>query len=145
MDIMLTVGAVLILGFILNVILKQTYNLIFFIGRKPILWITCISIVSLAIWALASTFDWSVSIPAWACTIALIMNWPPSQKTQDTQITASAIADEMYREMGIPKGRLLYRIGLVSFIITSVASWILFYGESCVGSECQSILESFLS
>lgn len=144
MDIIITIGSVLILGFILNAILKLAYNLIFFIGRKPILWITCISFVSIAIWAMGSAFDWSVSIPAWACTIALIMNWPPKQKPLDTQLTASEIADEMYREMGIPRGRLLYRLGLVSFLITSLASWILFYGESCAGGECQNLLESLL-
>lgn len=136
MNVILTVIGILILGFILNVILKQTYNLIFIFGKKPFAWALTTGLVSFAFWFMCAAFAWSVSIPAWACTIAFFMNVPPSHSKGGKEL-----ANVMYSEMGIENGALLYRIGLGMFVVLAIASWVIFYGEFCNSAgQCSSLV-----
>lgn len=70
------------------------------------------------------------------------MNLPPGQKSAEEQQAVQAMADEVYSEMGIRRGRLLHRLGLVVFVVACLASWVVFYGEVCSGGKCQSIFSS---
>ena len=142
MNLVLTIIGIIVFGFIVNVILKQTYNFIFFLGKKPYLWIGSVVVVSLIVWGLSAIVEWSVSIPAWSCIIALVMNWPPGQNTKEEAEAVRTISDEVYAEMGIRYGRLLHRLGLVAFAITCIGFWIIFYGEVCADGECTKIINN---
>jgi hypothetical protein len=128
MGIVLAIIGIIVLGFVVNVAIKQSYNFLFFLGRKPLLWIIFVGIVAIAVWGLSDVARWGVSVPAWACTIALFMNLSPRQKSAEEQQAIQAMADEVYSEMGIRHGRLLYRLGLVVFVVACLASWVVFYG-----------------
>lgn len=133
---------IVLLGFVTNVLLKQTYNFIFIIGQKPFVWMVLVAIVGIVVWGICAAFDWSVNIPAWASTMAFFMNLPPGHKNPGGKESAHQLTDEIYAEMGIKNGRILYRLGLTIFVFSCFVSWVLFYGESCSGNECQSIIEN---
>lgn len=126
MDLVLTVIGVLALGFLINVILKQTYNFIFFFAKKPILWSVLITGVAALLWFICAFSGASVSVPFWASAIALYMNWPPKLTKNEKEL-----AKEMYVDMGLPKGPAFYRLGLFGFVTASLISWLVFYSESC--------------
>jgi hypothetical protein len=142
MNTVLTLVGIVTLGFIMNIVLKQSYNFLFIIFKKPLLWVATIAVAAIAVWSISAAFKWGVSVPAFACAIALFMNFPPRQKSADDKRTIQEMADEIYSEMGIKHGRLLHRIGLAGFVLTCLLSWIAFYGEVCSGGECQSIIKS---
>lgn len=134
METILMITGILLLGFVINVLLKQTYNFIFVIEHKPVLWILIMGIVSALVWGISAIFSWNVNIPAWSTTIAFFMNLPPEHKNREEKENVNQMVDEFYSGMGIKHGRLLYRLGLISFVLSGIASWILFYGEIC--HEC---------
>lgn len=142
MDTILMITGILLLGFVINVLLKQTYNFIFFIGQKPILWIFVVATLGVIIWSISAAFSWDVNIPAWSSTIAFFMNLPPEHKSREEKERTNLMVDEFYAEMGVKNGRLLYKLGLISFACSGIASWLLFYSEICSGSECKSIFEN---
>lgn len=126
MNIALSILGILILGFLLNVVLKQTYNFIFFLAKKPILWVFIVTILSSLFWLLCAFVGWSVSIPAWAAIMAFFMNLPPSSTKESKEL-----ANEMYTEMGLKHGSLLYRFGLGGFVVASIVCWVIFYSQTC--------------
>lgn len=126
MDIVLNIIGILALGFFVNVVLKQTYNFVFFMGKKPLLWVLVVAAVSVLLWFVCALLGWSVSIPAWAATIAFFMNIPPRSNSE-----SKAQASEMYSELGLKHGAILYRVGLGGFVVASIAGWVIFYGQSC--------------
>jgi hypothetical protein len=142
MNIVLSLTGILIFGFIINVILKQSYNFLFFLGRKPLAWIGSVVVIALIVWGVSAIAGWGVSIPAWACALALFLNLPPSQNTAEEKETVKMMADEVYAEMGIKHGRLLHRAGLAVFAFTCLGSWVIFYGEVCTGKECTRIIQN---
>ena len=143
MDIVLLIAGILILGFLVNVLLKQSYNFIFFLGKKPVLWIVSVFVIAVVVWGISSALGWRVSVPAWACTLAFFMNIAQRYDSADEKKAVQAMADEVYAEMGLKHGRLLRRIGLTAFVLACLGSWVVFYGEVCSGDECTSIIESF--
>ena len=137
MNLLLTFIGILVLGFVLNVILKQTYNFIFFIGKKPVVWALVFGLVTIVFWFICASFGWSVSTPAWASTMAFFMNLPSSSSKG-----AKELANEMYSEMGIKNGALFYRIGLGIFVVSAIASWVVFYGHVCNSAgQCSGLFE----
>jgi len=132
MDIALSIIGILVLGFVLNVMFKQSYNFVFFLAKKPLLWVCLVTALSGLFWFISGFSGLSVSSAAWATTMAVFMNLPPSS-TSD----AKALANEMYAEMGIKHGALLYRIGLAGFVVSALVGWVIFYGQSCNSAgEC---------
>lgn len=129
MNTILTVLVIVALAFVVNVLLKQSYNLLFFVGRKPIAWIVSATVIGVGTWSVSAMAGWNVSVPAWACAIALVMNLPPRQQSSDKQRQVQTAVDEVYREMGIRNGRFLYRVGLAVFLVASVGSWVVLYGR----------------
>lgn len=129
MDILLGIIGILALGFFVNVVLKQTYNFIFYLGRKPFLWVLVSVAVGGLLWFVSAAFNWSVSIPGWASVIAFFMNLPP-RSTPESKMQAN----EIYAEAGLKHGALLYRIGLGGFVVSSVVGWVVFYGQSCTSA-----------
>ncbi len=142
MSTVLTIVGIVVLGFIVNIVLKQSYNFLFILSKKPLLWIATIAVVAIVIWSVSAAFKCGVSIPAWVCAIALLMNLPPRQKSADDKRAVQAMADEIYSEIGIKHGRLLHRMGLAAFVLACLISWATLYGEICSGGECRSIIGS---
>ena len=133
---------ILALSFIVNFLLKQSYNFLFFLLKKPSLWIISVLITAISFWYLSSVLGWSVSVPTWACTLAFLMNLPPSYDTDSDKQAANEAADVLYTDLGIRYGRLLYRAGLAAFVLASLGSWILFYGEICSSNGCIPIVDA---
>ncbi len=131
---------ILALSFIVNFLLKQSYNFLSFLLKKPLLWITSVLITAISFWYLSSVLGWSVSVPTWACTLAFLMNLPPSYDTDSEKQAANEAADVLYRESGIRYGRLLYRAGLAAFVLASMGSWVVFYSELCNRYDCIRIV-----
>lgn len=132
MDIVLSIIGILVLGFALNVIFKQSYNFVFFLAKKPVLWVCLVTALSGLFWFVSGFSGLSVSSAAWATTMAFFMNLPPSSSNE-----AKALANEMYAEMGLSHGALLYRVGLAGFVVAALAGWVIFYGQTCNSAgEC---------
>lgn len=126
MNIALSTIGILVLGFLLSFTLKQTYNFIFFLSKKPVMWIFVVTVISGFFWLLSALLGSPVSIPAWATTIAIITNLPPRSTNESKELVR-----EIYSEMGLKHGSLLYRFGLGGFAVASIGSWVIFYGQTC--------------
>ena len=132
-------------AFVLNVLLRQSYNLIFFLGRRPVAWIWTVGLLGFLTVASAALLGWSNNLVAWACILAVAMNLPPAFADSKTTKETTATADEVYAEMGIPGGKRKYRAGLIAFSLASLISYLLFYGEACSSDGvCVSLARAFL-
>lgn len=110
-------------AFCLSVLIRQSYNLVFVMLRKPAVWIGIMAIIGFAHFSAAGWIGASVSLPFWATTLALAFNIPPRAKDE-----AGKTVDELYLVWGITRGKLKYRIGLFAMAIASLAGWVLAYG-----------------
>ncbi len=128
MELTLAIGSIVLLSLVINILIKQSYNFVFMAARQPGVWIVIMGVIAIAVWGLASKAGWSINTPAWASTVALLLNLPPSQKSAAERNAISAIVDDIYSDLGIPRGRLLYRIGLATFAIVSVGGYFFGYG-----------------
>ena len=136
MDVVISIIGIMVLGFLLNVLFKQSYNLVFFLEKKPVLWVFLITLMGGLFWFFSGLSGLSVSTAAWATTMAVAMNFPPRSTSESKEI-----ANEMYLEMGIKHGPLLYRLGLAGFVISALAGWVIFYGKTCNSAgECSGFL-----
>ncbi|HET8974861.1 MAG TPA: hypothetical protein VFN63_16410, partial [Pseudolabrys sp.] len=77
MDILWIIGKIAVYTFVLNVLLRQTYNFIFFLGRMPIAWICVVALLGLANVFLAFKLSWDPGIVSSAVLFAFLLNWPP--------------------------------------------------------------------
>ncbi|MDR4485431.1 MAG: hypothetical protein R3B95_19910 [Nitrospirales bacterium] len=140
MSTVLVILGIVVLGFVVNVALKQSYNFLFLLGGKPLWWVVTVAVVAIVVWAVAAVVGWGVNVPAWACTIAFFMNLPPAKKNLEAGAVAQTLVDDFYSEMGIKHGQFFYKLGLAVFAVACLASWIAFYGEVCsVDGECRSL------
>jgi len=142
MDTVIVIIGIGALALLVNVLLKKSYNFIFLVGRKPILWAMSVAVIGIAVWTISAAAGWSVTVPAWASAIALVMNLPPSQGDSEEKQAIQSSVDEIYAEMGVPNGRTLYRAGLAMFFVACIGSWVVLYGEVCTSGDCQSIINS---
>lgn len=144
MDIVYIIVVIIVFGFVVNVLLKQTYNFIFILGKKPLLWVVSVAVVGIVTWVISWFLRLNINIPAWVSIMALVMNLPPSQKAMEEGDLVKKLTDDVYKEMGIKNGRSWYKFGLFVFVMSCVASWLIFYGEVCSGDECQSFIERII-
>jgi hypothetical protein len=63
--------------------------------------------------------------------LAFFVNIPPKVKVSDKK-EINDIINKMYDEMGIRKGRLKYRLGLISYLVGGILGYILFYSKVVV-------------
>lgn len=131
MSIILIILAIVFFTFVLNILIIQSNNFIFMVFKKPIVWIIFMGLLSFLFFFIGSRFDNSFNIIWWSALLALIVNIPPKTKKGDTldQKEKNKIVDEMYNEMGIKKGRLKYRIGLIAYLVGGILGWVIFYGQ----------------
>jgi hypothetical protein len=122
-----SIAGILALGIILTIAIRQSYNLVFIALKKPWYWVIVLAFLSVSFWTVAASLNWSVNTPAWATTLALLLNLPPNAPTSDK--VSDQLVEEIYSGMGVPKGRKKYRFGLFVFAAASIVSWMYLYGR----------------
>lgn len=133
----------LILAYLLNAALKLSYNVIFFVLRKPSLWILFVTILGFGVVGIWGILGWSHSVVAWACLATLLLGIPPKSRDPDVNTVVRAAADDIYESIGISGGRWKYRLGLVGFAFGAAIAYMLFYGQVCsTDGSCVSIIKS---
>lgn len=133
--------------YILNVLLRQTYNFIFILWRKPAIWIGVVAFLSAANMLLAFVLSWDPALVSAATLTALLMNLPVPAPKQITDGEFNNLIDTFYTELGIKRGHLKYRVGLATFAIFSIASYALLFSEVCQidNNKCVPLLQNLLS
>lgn|GEM_PF-1239643 len=130
-DIIFTILIILVLTFSLKVVIGQSNNFIFIIAKKPWLWIILMGLLPMLYFFIGSKFDNSFNVIWWSALLAFISSIPPKIDADAVvnQKEMHDLVDIMYKEMGILRGRLKYRLGLTAYLIGAIVGWILFYGE----------------
>jgi len=120
-----------IIVFIIKVIMIQAYNILFFIMKKPYLYIIfagMFNIVALEILSLffnIKTEAYIFNIYGLSSIIALFFLVPPKTDKVISKKEMNKLSDEM---TGIKHSRLLYRVGLFVFFIGNiVGSYLIMY------------------
>jgi hypothetical protein len=89
---------------------------------------------------------WSNVLVSAAVLVAFILNIAPATPPGFTNTEMNTMVDDVYRELGLPHGRLQARLGLAAFGLFSLASYILLFGEVCSNSSgaCKPIFQTLL-
>lgn len=131
---------------ILNVLYRQTYNFIFVLARRPVAWILTIAALGAANMVLAYALAWDPRLVITATLITVFINLSPSTPKGVSKEEFRASIDATYEERGIARGRLMSRLGFISFVICSLCAYALLFGELCtISGECTTIIESIYS
>ena len=125
---LLSLVAITFFTFILSILIRQSYNFIFMFFKKPILWAVSMGLISFVYFFVGSRFDNSFDVVWWSTLLAFIVNMPIRLNNKSKK-GADIVVDEVYREWGIRKGKLKYRIGLASYLVGGILGWVMFYGE----------------
>ncbi|MFA6253050.1 MAG: hypothetical protein WCV69_02165 [Patescibacteria group bacterium] len=128
MNIVLSLLVIAFLTFILNVLIRQSYNFIFMFFKKPIMWAVFMGLLSFICFFIGSQFNNLFDIIWWSVLLAFVVNIPPKLNKKLEKET-SIVVNEVYKELGIEKGRLKYRIGLAAYLLGGILGWFIFYGE----------------
>ena len=141
MAIIWLISKIVIFGFVLNVLFRQTYNFIFFRWQKPAVWIGVAALLGVAGVSFAFGLALAPGDISLAVTFILLLNLQPPAPKAATR----AGVDTVYAEMGIKHGLLKYRLGLVTFAVFSGASCLLPFAESCTAEgKCTPLLRIIL-
>jgi hypothetical protein len=120
--------------FVLNVLYRQSYNLLFFYLRKPTLWIIAVGCLGFLWFLIGSILNFSFNVVWLAAAIALALNIP---KSMFSKAEMSDISDDI---TGVVNSVRKSRAGLVSFALGSVLGWFLFWTEYCtLSGECNKL------
>jgi hypothetical protein len=130
MSIILKILAVIFLAFLLNVFIRQSFNLFFFLLQKPIYWFLFMVGLSFVYFFIGSKFSGSFNIIWWSAFLAFLVNVPPKRKKDDqmNKEEKEELIEEMYNEMGIKRGKPKYRVGLFLYVFGGILGWFIFYG-----------------
>jgi len=115
-----------LLFFVITTIFRQSYNLLFFLLKKPVVWIVFVGMLGYLVFYLSSRMPQSLNIVWWASLAAFFDNIPPENKAM-SKAEMDELSDEM---LDIKDSRLKYRVGLASFAVGCVLGWIIFFGEA---------------
>lgn len=126
----------IIYTYALIMLYRQSYNLLFFLARRPITWIGFVGFLGISNMALAYLLEWDPRLVSAAVITAILLNIAPSPPVGYTKEEMRSMVNEIYIELGLPHGRLQSKIGLAMFGLCSLGSYILFFTEVCsrVGS-----------
>ena len=112
---------VAIFSFVLSVLYRQSYNLLFFYLKKPLLWILFVGFLPLLWFSLGRIFHLSPTVVWWSSIIALGLNITPQSNL--TKKEMQEFADEFTE---VPNSIQKSRYGRICFAIGIVVGWILF-------------------
>jgi hypothetical protein len=96
--------------------------------KKPIMWAVFMGLLSFICFFIGSQFNNLFDIIWWSVLLAFVVNIPPKLNKKLEKET-SIVVNEVYKELGIEKGRLKYRIGLAAYLLGGILGWFIFYGE----------------
>lgn len=144
METVLLIAQIIIYTWLLIALLRQSYNILFILSRKPGAWISFTAFLGVVNILLASGLGWNSRLVATAVLTAVIILLPSVPKGMSKDNVAS-MADSVYEELGIKKGRLKYRLGIAAFGGTSLILYVLVFGELCTSDgTCAAIYRSLL-
>lgn len=129
---------------VLVAIYRQSYNFVFFVARRPIAWLVSITLFAILHMVVAYYFAWTPGLVSLATLTTFVLNLAPSLPPGVSGADMRSVIDDVYRELGLPHGRIQARLGLVSFGVFSLAGYILLFGKMCRGAECTPIFKALL-
>ena len=112
---------VAIFSFVLSVLYRQSYNLLFFYLKRPLLWIIFVGFLPLFWFSLGVIFHMSPTTVWWSSIVALGLNIP--SKNGLTKKEMQEFADEFTE---VPNSIQKSRRGRISFAVGIAVGWILF-------------------
>ncbi|KIZ45046.1 hypothetical protein OO17_08575 [Rhodopseudomonas palustris] len=143
MIIVIIIAKIAAYTFVLNVVLRQTYNFVFLLWKKPVVWAGVVASLSIANMLIAYGLSWNPGIVSSAVIFVLILNWPPTIPKGVSKADAKNLVNQIYEELGIKKGRAKYRFGLLLFMLFSLVSYAFLFGEFCtIDGKCTPLLQS---
>jgi len=125
MKIILFIVLTLLLFLVITTLFKQSYNVLFFFLKKPILWIVFVGMLNFLVFYISSLAPKSYYVVLWASLVAFFDNLPPKNKVM-TKAELNGLCDEM---LDIKSSRLKYRIGLFSYALGGFLGWLVFFGK----------------
>ncbi len=128
MEIFWTILKIFIFTGIVTVLGKQTYNWVFFIGRKPMLWVLIMMLLNFCFFLIGSNIQSSFNAVWWSSVLAFFALLPPKNSGDNSDDIKKAVED-VYTEMSISNGVLKYRLGLIAYVIGGIIGWVVFYGK----------------
>src|SRR5436190_791023 len=108
----------------LNILFRQSYNFLFFMMKRPIIWIMTVALLGFLFAGLSSMVQqpFGLGVATWSLIVATVRNFPP--KSALTREEADAFS-------GVRRSQMKYGLGLTAFALGGLAGWILFYGALC--------------
>lgn len=135
----------IIYTYVLVVMYRQSYNLLFFLARRPMTWIGVIGLLGILNMGLAYLLGWDPRLVSAAVITAFLFNIAPSPPAGHTKEEMGSMVNEIYKELGLPHGRLQSKIGLAVFGLCSLGSYILFFAEVCSrGGACTPLIRTLV-
>jgi len=134
MDFVYLVLGVVVSGFALNVIFKQSHNLVFIISRRPYIWVVFVYLYITMFWLVCFQLGLKQGLPIFATIFCFTSNFPP----QDA--TAKEIADLFYEDLGIDNGKALSRFGRLSVLISGFLCWVYFYQPEALNNILNQLI-----
>jgi hypothetical protein len=145
MDFVILFGKIVLIEEVLNLLYVSSFNLLFMLGRKPVLWIALVAAIAVANIALAYSFDWDVSIAGIAALLVWLRNFPKRAPSSISEDEFKGTVTEIYVDMGLPHGRMQDRIGSALFALCSLVSFIAVSAEACtLEGECVPIIKALM-
>lgn len=109
--------------FITNVLIRQSYNILFFFLKKPYAWFLSMLVIGFLLLFISSFFNNKLNMVTIVATLAFFANVP-----QKTQIVSDEKMEKFCNEFTeISNSRMKYRIGLGLYVFGCVIGWILGY------------------
>jgi hypothetical protein len=131
--------------YLLKVLLAQTYNVIFMIAARPIIWAVVAALLGAGYVVLAFELSWDPGIVSWVVIAVTMLSWPPAASNAISKQEMARFAEEVYAELGIARGRLKYRLGVLGFALFSGMAYILVFGQVCTyEGQCTPFISKFV-
>src|SRR5262249_32306604 len=121
----------------LFMLLRITNNLIFIAARRPKVWIAVAGLIGVVPVVAVYALDWGGRFLEDGIFFAAIFSIPPPVPKGMSKKENKLAMRAMYREIGLPYGRLQYRLGLAAFVVCAIVTVAVFFAEACTyGGVC---------
>jgi len=121
-------GIIAVMVAVLNILFRQSYNILFFAFGQPHIWIAVVAVLGFLWIGLGTISAIGLNGAVWSATIALLLNIPPQRSINREDM--AHLADQLSYVKG---STTKYRIGLGAFAVGAVAGWIFFFGQYVPG------------
>mgnify|MGYP003624827498 CR=1 FL=1 len=115
---------VIIFTSFLTISARQLYNILFFIYRKPILYIVSMFFLNILFIVICAKIQDSNFVTLTSSLITFFAITPPKKKFDDHNLI-----NEIYTDMGIEKGALKSKIGRIAYILGGLMGWLIAYAK----------------